>query len=122
MSQPKPSVHIEILNPQDRTRVPANHVIHLRASASAGSENLDDQIRWWSSRDEFLGQGGDVPVKLTRGRHTLRAAVRLPGETLSRSSGARSQASQESQNDSEDSAKDVVNVEAVPVDYAGGET
>ena len=122
MSRPEPTIHIEILNPQDQTQVPANHVVHLRASASAGSEDLDGQIRWRSNRDGFLGQGGDVPVQLTAGRHTLRAAVRAPRGKLSRTSRTSSQTRQESQTDSDDFAKDVVEVNSVPVDYPGGDT
>ncbi|MCG8461927.1 MAG: hypothetical protein MI919_37060 [Holophagales bacterium] len=122
MSQPEPTIHIEILNPRDQTEVSSNHIVQLRASASAGSENLDGQIRWRSSRDGFLGQGGDVPVQLTAGQHTLRAFVRLSEGTRSRSSRRSSQTSQESQTDSGDFAKDVVEVNAVPVDYPGGDT
>lgn len=141
MPRPVPAVHLEILEPRDRTQVYAGHAVHLRASASAGSHALDDHIRWRSSLDGFLGRGGDLVVQLTEGKHTLRAAVRLPEEALGRRRRSRTQADDSSQaedrsesddgsqtedetdtDDSDGSAKEVVEVYAVPVDYPGGDT
>ena len=118
-------VHIEILEPIDQTQVPADYIIRLRASASVesatGTKDLGDRIRWRSDRDGFLGQGDDITAHLTEGEHRIRAVVRRRGRKgSSKSSLAKSQDSGQSQED--DSAKDTVTVDAVPVDYSGGDT
>lgn len=120
MTEPTPvAIHIDIQEPRDQTQVPADHAVRLLASASAGAENLGDRIRWRSNRDGFLGQGDDVSVRLTAGEHKIRAAVRLPKGQRSRSSKARSGGGSESE--SEDASTHVT-VDAVPVDYSGGDT
>ncbi|MEM9553088.1 MAG: hypothetical protein AAGC60_02435 [Acidobacteriota bacterium] len=122
MPQSTPDVHIEILEPRDQTQIYANHVVLLRASALAGSDDLGADIRWRSDRDGFLGQGGEITVQLTEGKHQLRAAVRRRSAKPGRSSREGSQTRRDDEADSEDSAKDSVEVNAVPVDYPGGDT
>ncbi|MEO1086223.1 MAG: hypothetical protein AAFY88_18445, partial [Acidobacteriota bacterium] len=112
------ATRLEILEPRDQNEVPANYLLYLRASASAGSKDLGSHIRWRSDRDGFLGQGAEVAVTLSAGEHRIRATVgRRREDRLGRSGGADDQSTQEDETGSDD-----VTVNAVPIDYSGGDT
>ena len=119
MAQRTPPVHIEILSPLNGTLVYKPFSVNLRASARAGKKDLDSKIRWRSSLDGFLGQGGDIHVELTEGEHILTARARHSKATPGQQSRTKSK---NDSDDSDETAKDSVTVKTVPVDYSGGDT
>jgi hypothetical protein len=67
---------LSITAPANNTAVSEGTAVILSATATDGEQgDLSGSVVWSSSRDGALGTGANLPVFLSRGRHTITATV-----------------------------------------------